>query len=236
VGLERSATGTLVERALALEALGDRAGAELQFRESLALSRQLKQEITNRYSGLHLALFLAGSLEPAHREEAFAKTHDWELEHLPAFSGLLCLIRAKVAAARGELSEAEYQARQSCERIGTIFFYQLWPLIVLSRVLLSQGRAAEARDTILPGMRKLEAMGSTGPPAVGVYLALAEACLAGGDTQEGEAALRRALQCVRQCAQEIPEEAARARFLRQVPENVRILELARHRWGEPEGA
>jgi hypothetical protein len=63
---------------------------------------------------------------------------------------------------------------------------------------------------------------------------LAEACFAEGDVPAGEAALRRALQCVRERVYDIPDEAARQRFLRQVPENARTVELARQRWGEAE--
>ena len=48
------------------------------------------------------------------------------------------------------------------------------------------------------------------------------------------AALRKSLQCVRSRARDIPDEAARQRFLREVPENARTLELARRRWGEEE--
>jgi hypothetical protein len=69
---------------------------------------------------------------------------------------------------------------------------------------------------------------------VGVHLALAESCLAGGDAQAGEAALRKAMQCLRACAHDIPDVAARQRFQLQVPENARTLELARQRWGEEE--
>jgi hypothetical protein len=49
-----------------------------------------------------------------------------------------------------------------------------------------------------------------------------------------EAALRRALQCLRTRAGDIPDAAARERFLQQVPENARTLELARQRWGTAE--
>ncbi|HYO59586.1 hypothetical protein [Archangium sp.] len=55
-----------------------------------------------------------------------------------------------------------------------------------------------------------------------------------GDTPAGEAALRRALQCLRTRAEDIPDAAARERFLRQVPENARTLALARQRWGAAE--
>ena len=45
-------------------------------------------------------------------------------------------------------------------------------------------------------------------------------------------ALRAALRCVRARSSDIPEPGARERFLRQLPENARTLELARQRWGE----
>jgi hypothetical protein len=232
-GMDRSATGVLVEWASALEALGDRAGAELQLREGLAISRQMEQ-VVSLFSELHLALFLVGSSEPAHHEEALAMTQGREFEHLRLFSGLLYMISAKVAVARGELREAENQARNACEKLGDLFFYQLRAQLLLSHALLSQGRAAEAREAVTPAMRKLEALGGTGLPMVGVYLVLAEACLADSDLQEGEATLRRALHVVLQRAGNIPDAAARERFLRQVPENARTLELARQRWGAAE--
>jgi tetratricopeptide (TPR) repeat protein len=236
VGLERSAAGALIERALALEALGDKAGAERQLRESLAIAQRLSQPLPIIHSVVHLALFLAGSTEPAHRDEARALTQDWEIDHFKIGSGMLATLRAKLAAARGELSEAERQARQGCERLAALSFYQLRAQGLLSQLLLAQGRTSEARQQAELGVQRLEECGSDGVQAVRVRLALAEACLAGGELQEAEAALRRALKAVRQHAREIPEEAARERFLRQVPENVRILELARQHLGEAAGA
>jgi hypothetical protein len=233
VGLERTAMGAQTSRAEVLEALGDRAGAELLLREGLTLARRLDEPLVNFHAVLHLALFLAGSSEPAQREEALALTNGLEIEHLHHLSGKRSLLRAKVAVATGDLSEAERQASKACEQLAALFvFDQLKAQAVLSQVLLTQGRAAEAREGAARGVRELEARGGTGLPAVSVYLALAEACLAEGDTQEGEASLRKALQCVHSRARDIPDAAARQRFLLQVPENARTVELAHQRWGE----
>ncbi|WP_157759079.1 hypothetical protein [Cystobacter fuscus] len=65
-----------------------------------------------------------------------------------------------------------------------------------------------------------------------MYLALAEACFARGDDTAGESALREALRAVRTRAGDLSAPEARERFLSQVPENARTLELARQRWGE----
>jgi len=234
VGLERSAVGAQARRAEALEALGDRASAELLLREALDLSLQLEQPMIILYGELQLGLFLAGSSEPSQREEALALTNGPGLEHLQLFSGMAYAIRAKEAAARGDWGEAERQARKGYEQLAGFFFTQLTPRVLLSQVLLAQGRAAEAREVAAPGAQAVDTWGGMALPAVSVYLALAEACLAAGDTQEGEAALRKALQCLRRRAKDLPDAAARERFLLQVPENARTLELARQRWGQEE--
>jgi serine/threonine protein kinase len=230
VGLERPAMGSVIFRAQALEALGDRAGAELLFREGVALARRMDQPLPNLHAVLHLALFLAGSSEQAQREEALALTKGMEIDHLHLFSGMLYTLRAKAAVATGALSEAEQQARKACEKLAAFLFYQLTPRVLLSQVLLVQGRAAEAREVVAAGVRELEAWGGTALPAVSVYVTLAEACFAEGDTATGEQALRDALRCVRSRAEDIPDLAARERFLRQVPENARTRELAHQRW------
>ncbi|MFY0571447.1 protein kinase domain-containing protein [Archangium lansingense] len=233
-GLERPAMGAQFEWGLMLEALGDRAGAERQLREAVAFARRLEQPVVNLFAELHLALFLSSSPEPAHHEEVLALTSGWQVGHISFFAGVISKVRARVAAARGELGEAEQQARQAREKLTSYLFEQLSVLVLLSGVLLAQGRAAEAREVAASAARELEALGGSALPTVGVYLALAEACLAEGDVPEGEAALRRALQCLRTRVADIPDAAARERFLHQVPENARTLELARQRWGTAE--
>jgi hypothetical protein len=234
VGLERNVTAMHVLWAHSLEVLGDTAGAEALLRESLAQSQQVARMLANLHSRVKLALLLADSSVPAQQQEALALVSGLEGEHLGSFSGLLHLLSAKVAAARGNLAEAEAQARKTCELPVFFLLEQLKAQRLLSHVLLTQGRAPEARQVAALGVQRLEQRGSECAPAVGLRLALAEACLAEGDAQAGEAALRRALQCLRTCARDIPDEPARERFLLQVPENARTLELARQRWGEAE--
>jgi len=67
---------------------------------------------------------------------------------------------------------------------------------------------------------------------VGTWLALAEACLAQGDRPAADEALRQAVRSLLLRAEDIPEAAAKERFLSQVPENARTRELAMQRWGE----
>jgi hypothetical protein len=93
---------------------------------------------------------------------------------------------------------------------------------------------AESRAEAEQGVRTLEQLGETGAMSVATWLALAEACFAQEDMASGDSALREALRCVRLRASDIPEGAARERFLSQVPENARVQELARQRWEEPQ--
>jgi hypothetical protein len=76
-------------------------------------------------------------------------------------------------------------------------------------------------------LSQVEAAGGEGLARVGLLQVLAEACFALGDTASGEQTLQHALRCLRSRAEDIPEESLRECFLSRVPENVRVLELAR---------
>jgi hypothetical protein len=217
---------------LTLEALGDKAGAEHQFRESMTLCQQQGQFFAAIYAGLPLALLLAGGSEPSRRQEALGIASSWRELPIPIFAGKAHLVLARSAAGDGELARAEASARKACELLASALFHLLPAQMLLSQVLLAQGRAAEAREVAALGVQRLEQCASEGAFAVGICLALAEACLSLGDTQAHEAALRRALRCVHARARDIPDEHARQRFLQQVPENARTLELAHQRWGQ----
>jgi hypothetical protein len=149
--------------------------------------------------------------------------------------GFPLIALAKVAAARGELHEAEAQARRACQVLVMAPPFRLLAREVLSTSLRAQGRLQEARREAEQGVQELEQMGGEGFASVKTHLALAEVCFSSADTEAGESALRRALRCVRARAEDMPEPALRERLLHQVPEHARILELARQRWGETWG-
>jgi serine/threonine protein kinase len=235
VGLERPALAARLMWAQALVGLGDRAGAEAQLRECLAQGQRSSLAPVILQSRLNLALFLSESAEPAQREEARALADTQEVEGPRLFSGQARTLKAKVAANAGDLAGAEAWAREACELLAPFLLHQCLPRTLLSAVLLGQGRASEAREVAALGVGQLERCDSQGAEAVGLLLALTEACLAEGDTEAGEDALRRGLRCLGTRAEDIPDAAARERFLHQVPENARMLELARQRWGEARG-
>lgn len=223
-GLEYKQMAAWVLEGLALEALGDLTSAVEKLRESQALVRPLKRLTEIQFTDIHAALALSGSAEQAHREEARTLALQWA--HVPGMhTGMAYIALARVVE---DPREAEAHGRTACE-VSTVIFNRLWARACLSRILLNQGQVPEARRIAQLGVYELEKVGSSIIGAVGVYLALAEACFAEGDVEAGEPSLRHALQCLKTRADDIPDPVARERFLRQVPENARILELARQR-------
>jgi eukaryotic-like serine/threonine-protein kinase len=238
LGLERNQAMPQTFVGMALGALGEVAGAEKAFHEALAIAHQLRQPYLISYVRTHRALVLAWSPEEARREEARDLALDCLKSELPnpVLLGRIHISLSKVAMDRGERAEAEAQARRACALLSIAPPYRLLARTVLGASLLAQGRITEAREEARRGVVELEQMGGVGFAAVRSYLALAEACFADGDIETGESVLRQALRCLRARAGDIPDLALRERFLRQIPEHARTLELASQRWGEHEAA
>ncbi|PTL80692.1 serine/threonine-protein kinase PknK [Vitiosangium sp. GDMCC 1.1324] len=234
VGSERNTNMMQITLGMTLAAMGDLSGSVKMAREALATALRTEQPLVAESARFLLNLVLAGSPNQADRQEAHASMFEWldRESSLPFVPGMKHAILAQVMAASGALREAELHAHKACELLALIPVYVVFARTVLSAILLAQERATESLRVASLGVQELERMGSEGVYAVSMRLALAEACFAEGDARAGEEALRKALRCVRARASDIPEAAARERFLYQVPENARTLELARQRWGE----
>lgn len=217
---------------LALVALGELSKAVEIMNEGLVNARYFGQAGT--WHQLILALILSGSTEPAHHETARRLAlHAREVERANQMHlGLATMTLARVALAQGLPAEAEALAREACDLLGVLIVFQVIARTCLSVALLAQGRVLEARAEAEQGIGGLERIGGAGVASVGIYLALAEACRAQEDNAAFEGALRRALECLRLRAVDLPGTAARERFLSQVPENSRVLHLSRELWGE----
>ncbi|WNG18363.1 protein kinase [Cystobacter fuscus] len=234
VGSERNINVIQVISAASLVAAGDLPDAVKLLREALAIARRTEQHFLVESTLFVLGSVLSRSPEQEERQEAHVWALDWvgrECAH-PFIPGMIHALLAQMTAAGGALSEAESFARKACEMLVPFPVYMVFARTVLSEILRTQRRAAEARDVAKLGVAALERMRGKGVYAVGMYLALAEACFAQGDAAAGEETLRKALRCVRARASDFPAPEARERFLRQVPENARTLELARQHWGD----
>ncbi len=209
-----------------LVALGEQAQALVVMREGLEGAVYFGR--ANSWLQMHMALVLSGSLEPAHQDEARRLAlHAHEVSAMsPLNISMAPLVLARVSLAQGSPVEAEAHARSACELLGQFFSHQIIARVCLSAALLAQGRAVDARAEAEQCVRALERIDTGGMMSVGVWLAVAEACLAQGDKSAAASALRQALTYLRLRAEDIPEGAARERFVSQVPENARVLQLS----------
>ena len=230
----RSLAAVWCVRGLALAALGELPAAIESLREGLEEARGAGQSQARAFLQVHLALTLASSTVPADQEEArhqALSTLDKEKVNL-LLIGLAHLALARVAAAQGGLSEARQHATQACEVLGVFGPFQLQARTVLCATLLAQGNAVEARAEAEHVRRLLERMGDMGAAGVGAWWVVAQTGRATEDRAGAEFALRQALRCLRLRAGDFADATARERFLRQVPEHARVLELAHQWWGE----
>jgi tetratricopeptide (TPR) repeat protein len=229
---DMTATQALV--ALTLAALGEVPRAVEVMREGVANALRAGLAYPLHYVEMHLVMVLVSSPEPAHHEEArqlalrAVETEKVNVARL----GTAHMALAQLAQLTGQLAEAEARARTACEVLEGLPPYRVLAHTTLSTVLRTLQRVAEARAEAERGVRAMERMGGAGVLSVGTWLTLAEACFAQQDRSEGERALREALRCLHLRAGDIPEPAARERFLSQVPEHARVQELAREQWGE----
>ncbi|MET0401779.1 MAG: protein kinase [Cystobacter sp.] len=232
-GMERDALIVQTCAGVFLGAAGDRVGAMARLSEVMATGRQLGAHLVVGSAQVYWRVLLACSPEREHRREAHALAREDMGSEQPAFrAGLAHAVLAKTWEDARTLGEAEAHARRACELLTSFQADVVFARGVLSAVLLARGNAVEAREVALHGVRELEESRSQGVYAVSMYLALAEACFHLEDREQAESALRRAVACVRARAEDFPEPAPRERFLREIPENVRVLERARECWGE----
>ncbi|QRN98820.1 protein kinase [Archangium violaceum] len=234
VGSERDEVAALSWESQVLLALGDVEGAMALGRRSMEVATRVGQLFGITHARHNLMQVLAASPEPAHQEEARALALEWVEARIPnrVHLGSALLVLARLMAEEDAVTEAEAQARLACETLAPFGPFVALARWLLGTILLAQGRPAEARHGLELALRELKAIGDEGIAKVGLLQVLAESCFAEGATAEGEEALRGALRCVRARASDIPDAAVRECFLRRVPENARVLELARQRWGE----
>ncbi len=231
VGADRNELLSRALLVLVLGALGELPRAVEVLREAQAKARYYAR--AGNWLRVHAALVLSASLEPAHQEEARRlallerETERTNPQHL----GIATTALGRVALAQGSWREAEQWAREACALLEALPVYHLHARTCLSAALRCQGLAQEGRAEAEQAVRMLERMGGAGAAAVSVWLTLAEACQAQADEAAADGALRKALECLRVREEALPE-AARERFLSQVPDNARVLRMARERsWG-----
>ncbi|MGZ3457220.1 MAG: ATP-binding protein, partial [Archangium sp.] len=234
VGEERTSTAAQIGVGMALAALGDVHGAVAQLQESEACALRLGEQWLLVLSRINMLLVLALSPEESHWQRARVLAHTL-LEagtRDVLIIGLAHAMLAKAAINSRDWHVAQAQAHKASELLTFSPPNLVFTRSCLGAALMAQGQSTEARQCLELAARELELAGGAGPFAIMVHRTLAEACFVQGDTEAGARSLRQALQSLRVRASDIPDPATRERFLRQVPENARTLELARQHLGE----
>jgi len=215
----------------ALMDLGDHAGAEAVLRENLKVAERRGEAMPLTYARACLARLLA-LVAPSDRLDepeqlARAAIAGKNLSLLGPAHGVL----AELALRRGDLEAAEAEARTACEWVRPFPTYS-WDLVALRvRVLLALGRAEEALALSEATLQQFERIGMAGQGEIDLRLAVAEAREAAGRPEAAREMLRLTLPRLRLRVEDLPDTAARARYLTQVPTHARLLALARERLG-----
>jgi hypothetical protein len=232
VGEQGSHTLLHALRGRALGDFGDVADAEANLREAIAQAEPRGDAVSLIYASAFLASLLARTASPDRLDEPERLARDVIAAEN---SSMMCFAHgaiAEVRRRRGDLVAAEREARTACEA-GRPFPPYTWPFLALhARILLEQGRADEALAVAEAGVRELERLGLESCGEIDLRLSLAETLHAVGRTKDARAALAGILPRLQKRLDDIPEPAARERYLTNVPANARVVALAKAWLGE----
>jgi hypothetical protein len=207
--------------------LGDPAAGRREWQPAMALLAERGERAVLAATQMQAALALTVTGTPQALEEAFAMAETaLDGVPMPAFwSGQAFAAQAEALLARGELAQAEAQARRmhAC-------FQQApsgLPLgcALLGQVLLAAGQVVEARQVVEEGMAALALLGGVAFMDVKLHLAAAEVYLVEGDEAAARRMLEEAERRIGQRAEGIEDLATRERYLEEVRVHARIRAL-----------
>ncbi|WP_437973000.1 protein kinase [Sorangium sp. So ce295] len=134
---------------------------------------------------------------------------------------------AKIVLAMGDFEAAEREARAAIALFESAPTLGVQAFSILARVLLGRGRTDEGMRAAAEASARLSEFGTLEEGESLVRLTYAEALAASGRRAEAEAAIASARTALLARAEQLSDPAWRERFLRDVPDNARTLELAR---------
>jgi eukaryotic-like serine/threonine-protein kinase len=134
---------------------------------------------------------------------------------------------AKIALAMDDHKAAEREARAAIALFESAPTLGVQAFSLLARVLLALGRTDEAVRAATEASARLSEFGTVEEGESLVRLTYAEALAASGRRDEAEVAIRSAKAALLARAEKLSDPTWRERFLRDVPDNARTLELAR---------
>jgi eukaryotic-like serine/threonine-protein kinase len=210
-----------------LHELGDFTVAEAYLREAVMRAKRLGEATPPTYAGAYLARLLAQTVPVNRLDEAEQIARDIIGSNNAPLIGEARGVLAEIMRRRGDLTDAEREARAACEAVRPFPSFG-WGVIALhARILLGQERAEDALAVAEAGVREIERLGLEGSGEIDLRLSLAEALHAVGRTDAARETLADVLPRLKKRLDDIPEAAARERYLTEVPANARIVALAK---------
>jgi hypothetical protein len=215
-----------------LHDLGDLTGAEPDLRETVAQAERLGAALPLTNAKAFLARLLAQTA-PTHRldDPQHLARDVLATNHMPVI-GVAYGALAEIRRRQGDLVAAEQEARVACEAARPFPTFAGKVTALHASILLEQGRAHEALAVAEAGVRELERLGLEGHGEIDLRLSLAEALYAVGRTDAAHAALADTIPRLKKRLDDIPEPAARERYLANVPASARVVALAKAWLGE----
>jgi hypothetical protein len=206
--------------------LGEGADAAASCRAAVNLLGPLQEGFILGVAQGQLGFVLAELGEARWGDEALALAEAMIRRQTAPFWILLGQVtRANVLAARGELAQAEAEARLGLATTTLAPAGVALGAATLSRILLAEERVAEALEVAEEGWLRLEGLGGVNFMDVRLLLAVAEARRAAASTEAAAAALREAERRIERRAAQIPEGVGRERYRLEVRDHARVREL-----------
>jgi tetratricopeptide (TPR) repeat protein len=224
----RSSSTTRTNVAYAYTELGAYAEAERSFREVLVTAERmnLRDLAAGVRHNLGIALARQGALEEARVVESLAAEFAVAQKNRRLEGGCRTYL-AIILLLASDLQGAEREARAAVDILSLAPSMRANGFGTLGRVLLAQGRAANAMQATHEAMALIASLSGLEEGESLVRLAHIEALLANGDVSAARSTLAVARDRLLARAGKISDPAWRESFLNNVADNARILELAR---------
>nr|WP_263429586.1 AAA family ATPase [Nannocystis pusilla] len=209
----------------ALGELGDHATATSILRDNLATAERFGDPVSLSYARLFLArLLLSAAAEPP-LDEVVALATEVVAARNESLVGLALAALADCKLRRGDLADAEVDARLACERTRPFAGYWWGTAALHGRILLALGRPAEALAVLDDAMARLDELDMGGYGDIELCLVAAEVWHDHQRREPARRALAQAVQRLRARVDGLLPEHRRA-YLMHVAPHARALALA----------
>ncbi len=208
--------------------LGDIPRSLEHFRALIDFANRMKENtaiLTGQwYMAGVLAHFGHSTHHPDYLEEASSLMQALSANAPPPYSVIAHAVYAEALLLGGDSQQAEAQIRIA---VSDSPFYQAGILAIFLKILLVQGKLDEARQRSVQAKKLLMKEHAAAYCEVALRLTCAEILQAAGELESAKAELQEASRQIQRRAKGIDDADAQMRFLSEVPENARTLELCR---------